>query len=283
MGFIIPLGLGIIIDYWGYGEWTFAPFNYFYSNLVSKVSEHFGVSPFWAYITDSFLNLFFPIMIVITFSVILFWIKRPLSLFTFITLPFVLAHSAIPHKELRFLFPMILFLPYIIIEAYNPDNFKFKLFKRIWDYRYSFVVKLFFIINLLYLLATILFVPRFDLPMQKYIYKNRDNINILYCLNTNPYDNYGVEMNFYKPNKLQIHYFEDENKIFDIINDSSDTYFVSNGRNRFIENNENIIWVILHKKFPDFMRFELLSEKLLNERQKLKLRNYVLYKIRYKQ
>jgi hypothetical protein len=44
------LGLFILVDSMYYGEYTFAPYNFMYVNVVQKVSEKYGVSPPTEYI-----------------------------------------------------------------------------------------------------------------------------------------------------------------------------------------------------------------------------------------
>ena len=57
-GFGITIIIGILVDYWGYGEWGVSFWNYFYRNLVLKASENWGVEPFWGYLYLINLNIF---------------------------------------------------------------------------------------------------------------------------------------------------------------------------------------------------------------------------------
>ena len=34
LGFLLALGINLVLDYWFYGQWTFTPVNYFLVNLV---------------------------------------------------------------------------------------------------------------------------------------------------------------------------------------------------------------------------------------------------------
>jgi phosphatidylinositol glycan class B len=125
--FIVLLGVGI--DYWLYGKLTLSTWNYFYVNLVEDVASGFGTERWWNYFYSIFRFSFFPIGIPIILSLFIFIYKNPRSIFTWAILPFFIIHSIIPHKELRFLFPVINLVPLILVVAYqelnwNPDNWK---------------------------------------------------------------------------------------------------------------------------------------------------------------
>ena len=43
-GVLFSLTIGLIIDFWGYGELTFSPYNYFYHNLIKGMASSFGTT-----------------------------------------------------------------------------------------------------------------------------------------------------------------------------------------------------------------------------------------------
>jgi phosphatidylinositol glycan class B len=49
LGFLIPVGLGTLLDRWGYGNWVFTPYQYFNVNLVENVSARFNPYPWYQY------------------------------------------------------------------------------------------------------------------------------------------------------------------------------------------------------------------------------------------
>ncbi len=117
-GFSI-LVIGVFLDTWLYDEFTISFWNYFKSNLIEGKASSFGTQPWYSYATWVFRYSFFPIGIVILISTLIFTIKRPRHVITWALVPFILAHCIIGHKELRFLFPLIPFLPYLFMDLYG--------------------------------------------------------------------------------------------------------------------------------------------------------------------
>lgn len=108
-GTLGPVIGAVFIDRWGYGEWTFPPLRYLDVNLLQGVAAtQFGTKPFFAYLHVILPNLFAPVVFLMILGLLTCWLKRPLHVITWTTLPFVLVHSAIGHKEERFLFPVAL-------------------------------------------------------------------------------------------------------------------------------------------------------------------------------
>ena len=119
VGVATSLLLGLVTDRWLYGEWVCSPWLYFQSNILKGVAGEFGTSPFYSYIIMLFTFLSPVIGTIALFSLIFLFIKLPKHIYTWLLLPFLLAHSLIGHKELRFMFPMMLFLPVVCILVYQ--------------------------------------------------------------------------------------------------------------------------------------------------------------------
>lgn len=145
-GIILGGGLillfGFILDYLFYDNWVFSPWNYFKANILEHKAASFGVSPWHMYITKLFkykaLSVLTGTQLIL---VLLYVIRKPKSLFTFIFIPFVLAHLFVGHKEMRFLYPIFLILPIAIVDSISwiKDLYKAKWFKFSW---YSFLAYL---------------------------------------------------------------------------------------------------------------------------------------------
>jgi phosphatidylinositol glycan class B len=105
-GMAIPLALGFAVDAWGYGTLEIVPWRYFDVNLLQGKAAVFGRSPMPAYLWFM-AGLFPPFGIALLLALLLFWWRFPRHLLTWGTLPFVLVHSLIGHKEIRFLFPVL--------------------------------------------------------------------------------------------------------------------------------------------------------------------------------
>ena len=107
--------LGVLIDYWGYGTWTFAPYQYLYQNIFENKAANYGTSPWWEYFRSIHQKAVIPFSTVIILSFLYLWIKDRKHLITWTTFPFFLVHSLIGHKEWRFLFPLAPFAPYALL------------------------------------------------------------------------------------------------------------------------------------------------------------------------
>ena len=111
---ILAAGICTGIDSWFYGNFVLTPYQYFFANIVEDRAAYFGVEPWWYYFNFIFFQAIPPISLLLLGF--FFWgaSKRPLSLFLWCLLPFVLAHFAVGHKELRFLFPVVFLFLYLV-------------------------------------------------------------------------------------------------------------------------------------------------------------------------
>ena len=107
---LLAVALGAVIDHWGYGEWTFPPWNYLRANVLEGAASAFGKEPPFAYFWLDASNVFGPIALALFVVMIVGWIRAPRSPLTWTTLPFFVAHGLISHKEERFVFPMAIFV-----------------------------------------------------------------------------------------------------------------------------------------------------------------------------
>lgn len=126
IGIALSLLAGFLIDYWGYGQIAFSPWEYLRQNLFLNKASNWGVSPWWDYFRLIFKKGIFPIGPLIITFVLIYWARFPKSPVTWVSLPFLLVHSLIGHKELRFLFPMVSLLPIMITQVINEFSPFFK-------------------------------------------------------------------------------------------------------------------------------------------------------------
>jgi phosphatidylinositol glycan class B len=106
VGGALVIALGALLDRWGYGVWTFPPWSYLRVNLFEGVAKQFGTYPLFAYLWMLPANVFFPVVVALILLLILAWARFPWHPLTWATLPFVLVHCLLSHKEERFLFPL---------------------------------------------------------------------------------------------------------------------------------------------------------------------------------
>ena len=119
MGVMAILGVGMLMDRWLYGEWVCSPWLYFESNILKGVAGEFGTKPFYIYFTWFLTFLSPPIGFIFVCSLLLLFIRLPKNLYTWMLLPFLLAHILTGHKEIRFIFPLFLYLPIVCTLVYQ--------------------------------------------------------------------------------------------------------------------------------------------------------------------
>lgn len=118
-GFAISAGILIASDRIFYGQWMFSPWNYINTNLIEAgiADDRYGSAPFYFYIIKPFLSSLFIPAIIFLFAIVLSLKDKFNNPIVWAFLLFVLAHSVIGHKELRFLFPMLPVLLILLVQA----------------------------------------------------------------------------------------------------------------------------------------------------------------------
>ncbi len=90
-------------------------------NLVQGVAAHqFGREPVFAYLYLLPAQIFFAITLVLMAGMVAMWLRNPRHAVTWVTLPFVLAHVAVAHKEARFLFPLAILATAFPVLGFSP-------------------------------------------------------------------------------------------------------------------------------------------------------------------
>lgn len=106
-GALFSLVLGVVLDRIFYGQWVLTPYNYYKVNIVEDKASSFGIEPWWWYLPTAIQELVWPIGLVL-FALFLYGAhvaRRHVMLWAII--PFIIGHSLIAHKEIRFMFPLI--------------------------------------------------------------------------------------------------------------------------------------------------------------------------------
>ena len=104
----------LLVDRWFYGAWTWTPWNYLRVNLFEGVASSFGTTPWWGYLVSWPLWMTPPLGVpVVVLVVVAVW-DRWRSPWVWAPAAFLLGHSAVAHKELRFLFPLLYVLPVLL-------------------------------------------------------------------------------------------------------------------------------------------------------------------------
>jgi len=172
----VALAIGALADRWGYGQWAFPPLGYVDVNLVQGVAAHtFGREPVLAYLYLLPAQIFFAITLVLMAAMIAMWLRNPRHPVSWASLPFVLAHVAIAHKEARFLFPLAILATSFPVLGFSPSLPRWRpLFERVWGWRNSFAAKAVTAISLsaMVYFAVYPFGVRPHMPMARYLYRH---------------------------------------------------------------------------------------------------------------
>jgi phosphatidylinositol glycan class B len=192
LGVLPALGLGVLCDRWGYGAFTYAPWNYVYQNIVLGKAVHFGsgASPWYWYLRALLEKTCYLPGAVFIAALGWQWLRRPLDKLSFISVPFVLLHVAVAHKELRFLFPLAPFVPDLVLGLWQ-DVRTFR------PARYFGI--LFIALNLILLTPAALHDADADVGLYAALYANppAPGSVLHYVNNTNPISPYHLHPSYY--------------------------------------------------------------------------------------
>ena len=173
-GGMAAAGIGALADWWGYGQLAFPPFQYIDVNLVQGLAaRQFGHEPVFAYLYLLPAQIFFAITLVLMAGMAAMWLRNPRHAVTWATLPFVLAHVAIAHKEARFLFPLAILATSFPALGFSPRLPLWRdAFARIWEWRRSWAAKITTGISVaaMVFFALYPFGVRPHMPMAEYLY-----------------------------------------------------------------------------------------------------------------
>jgi phosphatidylinositol glycan class B len=248
-GIILATGLGVLADRWFYGRWVLTSWNYFFQNILLDKASGFGVSPWWYYIEQTFLNAFPPLSLVYVLAVFLYIWLFPRDVITWIAVPFLVVHFIVPHKEIRFLFPVIGLLPVMIVKT--ADRLLQKKGYELLERRTTKAcVKIFWYLNMV-MLVILLFRPADDhIALYKKLWNTYSGPSILYYTDDHPYHRAKVDVYFYKRNNLSFHKIDSIQQAMP----GKDTaaLFVTN--KPLLPVNERFDFVPVYTSFPGWVR-----------------------------
>jgi GPI mannosyltransferase 3 len=246
------ISICIYIDYWFYGKFELTPVNYFISNIVDNKAAQWGVYPWWWYFNLVFQQAVppFSIFLLIFFFVGLY--KKPKDIFTWCMVPFLIAHFLVGHKEMRFLFPMLLGFMYLTavgIENIYASN-KYPKLLRI-AFRFSLVINV-------PLIIVRMFIPAQEgIAYFKFIqdYSVENNLT-LFSIERNVYELSGLPVNFYKPASSSLKVFKDRDEWGAYVKEKQPPSAIILERtltveNKFVGYNTNSIYCV----FPLWIRY----------------------------
>ena len=154
----------------------FPPLGYVDVNLVQGVAAHqFGREPVFAYLYLLPAQVFFAITLVLMAGMVMMWLRNGRHAVTWTTVPFVLAHVAIAHKEARFFFPLVILATAFPVLGFSPRLPLWReSFTHAWQWRRSWAAKITTGISLLAMayFALYPFGVRPHMSMARYLYRH---------------------------------------------------------------------------------------------------------------
>jgi phosphatidylinositol glycan class B len=193
------------LDWWGYGSFTISPLNYFYQNIILDKSGNYGTMPFYGYIQLMLGNRRYAVMMcIILIGSIAGIIRYPKHPFSWGLIVFLLIHSMIEHKELRFLMSILIPALFLMVSGFSPKTEKDTVFKKIWGFRHSIPAMALYLLNVFMLLSYATgFQSAAEVQFEHYIYHNTVPPFRAYALKTRS-NQTPLEHWFYKPRGQEI-------------------------------------------------------------------------------
>lgn len=242
---ILSLILGLVIDFYGYGNFINTYYNYYYFNLVVGIFDGFGIEPWWYYISELTIKFSPPIGLFFLLGMFIFWFKNFSNFITWITLPYFVIFTYLGHKEIRFIFPIMIFIPFFTIYLFNFLS-AYKLHKTI---SISKIIFIFF--NSIFFI-TLIFPAERQIGLQRFISQNILDSKNLYYYGENPYVIDGLNPYFYTHYLPELKNIELQNKNF-IKNEKILSYHIITNDYYFYKNylEKNINCKKIYSSYPE--------------------------------
>jgi phosphatidylinositol glycan class B len=204
-GVLAALGLGACVDRWGYGSWVFPAYEYLYENMAKGVAaRRFGSLPPYGYLVLGATGPAAPLVAFAMAAAVVAWVRKPWNPLTWATAPFVVAHSLVSHKEMRFLFPIALATPFLCVLALAPSGDRWDGRTRVlWRARRGLAGRALLALNLLALAVFSLTPTRPQLSFQRFVRSHHPRRFEAYMSTPfSPWETEGLNMYFYRPDAL---------------------------------------------------------------------------------
>lgn len=209
LGILCSVFVGLLADRWLYDRWIFTAVNYFRVNVLEgKAVLEWDIMPWWTYFSKLFINLIPPFSILFILAVFVFFFRYYKNVLTWVCLPFLLVHIIEGHKELRFLFPLVIALPVIVGLAFDAETNTGLItkLKNLFSQRAARILaRVYILINIGLMLVACVKPANEAFSLYDFIYSNYNDkpVNV-YTASENPYVLVGVPVDFFKPVKLNV-------------------------------------------------------------------------------
>jgi hypothetical protein len=205
--FVLACALNTALDHWLYGAWVSTPYNYFHANLVEGKAAMFGTQPWWFYLAQMLAILVPPFsLLLVGLLVAGVWLCRR-NVLVWAVFPFVIGHTVLGHKEVRFLIPVTYaIVPLLVLAADNlPASLRAGLAG--WPRRRAAAaaVWVFIALNTLALLVMTFKPSSETVLVYRWLYQqSREQPIVLYTGSLLPYSMGSYELDFYRPANVTV-------------------------------------------------------------------------------
>ncbi len=247
LGVIIAIGIGTVIDYWGYGEWGFSLWHYYRTNFIEGRLAGSGHAPVWEYIRWSFLRGLPPLSLLLLCGTIWGWVKMWRHPLTWMTLPLFIFHSLIGHKEVRYLFPTMVLSPLFLLFFYQEYESRIREY---WNKKsFRFLINLCLLVNLCALVIASTKAVNPSVNFYSFLW-GKEEITKIYAKDESPFTMLGLDIEFYKKPDFSVEVWKD---LKDLNGVSGPKYiFLRKGADYFeLSNKENC--TSLYLAYPEWL------------------------------
>jgi GPI mannosyltransferase 3 len=284
LGGVLIMGL---LDRWLYGEWC-SPLLNAATLLFQGSGPNFGRQAWWFLISEVFFKGGFFIGFCMIFCLLYLLIRAHTHPVVWVIVPLLIFHLLISHKELRFLFPLAFFMPFVIVYVAADLLLFIKKTKHILLNKILpvFLCSVFCIVNIV-LCSVVTHKPADpDTATIQYILKNYhpERVVILHNLFGNPFDPFyafPVAKHFYLPAGMEIHHLDYPKEAEKFIRNNNKTVLLCIRKHT---DNFDVLkesgFSPVYKSPPDFY-FDLGGERWENKENALELYQYKVCRTGY--
>ncbi|WP_127717882.1 hypothetical protein [Halobacteriovorax sp. HLS] len=198
---IVAILAGIAFDYWGYGNWTFSTWHYFRTNFLEGIMSNVKQYPWWWYFRLALNRGIAPVSLPLILATVWGWWTYRKHILTWATLPLFIFHCYVGHKELRYIFPIIIISPLYLALFFQV--YEAKLISLNTKKLFRGLIKFIIGVNFLFLIISSFKAANPSVNFYKYIWSNEE-IREIHVHGENPYTMLGLPLEFYKKRDLKI-------------------------------------------------------------------------------
>ncbi len=261
VGLLIAKALGFLIDSWGYGQWTFTLWDYFRVNFIDGALVNGGVDPWWDYFRSTALILPPLSSVLLVLTLVGFWIKKD-HLITWVSLPFLIFHILVGHKEIRYLIPIFTIAPLVSIYVLNQFTPLQHYLSKGW------AVKVALFINFVTLLNLSVSPAKRQLALYQFAYETSQNFKYV-VLGEDPFFPSGLRPWFYTKTTTQVKSLNSIDDLPQVISQENKIYLVAEARGQATPEHCDEVW--------NNLPFGIKNPELITKLNRFKVKSWVVY------